>query len=103
MPNPPRKKGTDGEREVLRRFRDAGIPVFRSPASSIVDLYRESELPPLHILATRPDNGRWMVSLPLDELIPLLGDESLQIEVKRYRRFSLHTIWERKFGRYADG
>jgi hypothetical protein len=97
--NPPRAKGTGGEREVLRRFRDAGVPVFRSPASATVDLYREADGDPLHLLATRPDGGGWLVSLPLDELITLVGERPLQIEVKRYRRFKHHTLYESKFGR----
>ena len=99
MANPPRAKGTGGEREVLRSLARSGVTVYRSPASATVDLYREAGPDIIHALATRPDGGRWLVTLPLDELANLLTNQSLQIEVKRYRRFSLHTLFERKFGR----
>lgn len=115
MTNPPKQKGTSGETELLRLFHNVGGWVFegtvRAPASAGVDLIlpQESGFPstPLEVLATRPDRGRWLVTMNVFDFIDLFTaadlyvERPLHVEVKRYKRFSLHTIFEGKFGRHS--
>ena len=51
---------------------------------------------PIHALATRPDRGQWLVSIPLTDFLRML-DNRAEVEVKRYKKFSHHTIFEGKF------
>lgn len=112
MSNPSKQKGTGGETELLRLLADRGLTFVRTPASSPHDLTNalpgRLELQPLEVLATRPDRGGWLVTLRLDDFATLLrghaGDWDgapweTHVEVKRYARFSLHSIFEGKFGR----
>jgi hypothetical protein len=111
MANPPRKKGTGGETELLQLLQDATYGfafrnLVRTPASSRVDLAAPGEAGPINALATRPDRGQWLVTVDLDtfkQLVywsePAHREYAINIEVKRYSRFSLHTIFESKFGR----
>jgi hypothetical protein len=112
MANPPKKKGTGGETELLRLLADEGyLPFVRTPPTTTYDLTNARpnrlELEPLEVLATRPDRGEWLVTMRLPDFVRLLHmtDEygsdvwETHIEVKRYARFSLHTIFNSKFGR----
>lgn len=100
--NPPRKKGTKGEGEVVRACVDRGLIAVRTPAGSNYDVaVQGSTGRVIKVLATRPDKGRWLATVELEDLIHMLyghGDAAA-IEVKRYKRFSLHSIFEKKFGR----
>lgn len=101
MANPPKAKGTGGEREVLTKAISAyGLDATRTPASATYDIaVRGSTGRTIQVLATRPDHGRWLATIPLDDLFHMLQEhgDNARIEVKRYRRFALHTIWDRKF------
>jgi hypothetical protein len=109
MANPPKKKGTGGETELLRLLSDEGLAFVRTPPTSTYDLTNSLpgrlELEPLEVLATRPDRGQWLVTMRADQFAQLLlsyNDPDVwetHIEVKRYARFSLHTIFEGKFGK----
>jgi len=103
MTNKPRQKGTSGEREVLRLLAIDGL--VRTPASSLVDLARPGWNPVIKVLATRPDYGQWLFTIDLPTfkwLVASLDDHGfehrLDIEVKRYKKFAQHTIFESKFG-----
>lgn len=104
MSNPPKAKGTGGEREVKRAAEEAGFTVDRMPPSSKYDL-RIHAKPSMagrsvNALATRPDAGRWLVTIPLFEFLDLLGYRGYgaHVEVKRYKRFVHHRIFTEKFG-----
>lgn len=116
MTNPPKKKGTGGETELLRLLAAQGITFLRTPASTPYDLehfgtsFDPNDKPMLiEALATRPDRGQWLVTVDLPTFAILLNglmhalaamdeEPDVHIEVKRYARFSLHTIFEGKFG-----
>jgi hypothetical protein len=53
---------------------------------------------PVNVLATRPDRGRTLISITLDDLFRIIPMNTLHIEAKRYKRFALHTLYEEKFG-----
>ncbi len=108
MTNPSKAKGTGGETELLRSLQDVIPDLVRTPAASIIDLAAPGiELIPWEFLATRPDKGRWLISMDLEAFKDLWTEAGLitrrksavYIEVKRYKHFSLHSIWEKKFGR----
>lgn len=103
--NPPKKKGTGGENEVVAILVSAGLAARRTSPGMNYDVYvpGSNEDDPFEVLATRPDRGRWLATLPMDDLaelvrfynsVDLAGSHPVHIEVKRYRRFSLHTIFE---------
>lgn len=108
MANPPRKKGTQGEAEVLQALQLWLPRLVRNPSSSISDLTsppldQDSSLEAISVLTTRPDRGKWLATVDLDvfgwlasgveEVVPI------DIEVKRHAKFAHHSIWEEKFGR----
>jgi hypothetical protein len=109
-----KQKGTGGETELLRKLADYGIEVRRTPASTTYDLDREGKFP-IEVLATRPDRGRWLLTMDLETFASLLNShdrealslgysrDGLHIEVKRYARFVVHSIFEKKFGRSTSG
>ena len=106
MANPSKAKGTGGETELRLLLADVMPRLVRTPASSIVDLSQPGTSENEHsveLLATRPDRGRWLVTMSLEDLKRLweLADphDSVLIEVKRYARFAHHAIFERKFPR----
>jgi hypothetical protein len=102
--NASKKKGTKGETDLLRRFLDAGF-IARRTAPTLpydIDVHAHPSMARrVDVLATRPDRGRWLVTITLDEFLDLLRYRGYgaRVESKRYRHFSLHTIFERKFGR----
>lgn len=107
MANPPRQKGTGGETELLRILAGYGLTFARTAASSPYDLTNARpdvlEVDPLEVLATRPDRGQWLVTMRVSHFADLLsylrqGSWETHIEVKRYKRFSLHSTFEKKFG-----
>lgn len=101
MANPPRKKGTAAEGEVVNRARGAGLTAVRTPAGSTYDVQVQGSTGrTVNVLATRPDRGYWLVTITLDDLIHMLSQhgDAAHIEVKRYARFSLHSIFDKKFG-----
>lgn len=109
MANPSKQKGTGGETELLRILAGYKLTFVRTPASSPYDLTNAAphrfELHPLDLLATRPDRGEWLVTMRVDDFADLLKGHALggdpwetHIEVKRYKKFSLHTIFKGKFG-----
>lgn len=102
-----RQKGTGGEREVLNTLKAFGFPAVRNPAAALWDITSPSYMTelgaePLEVLATRPDRGRWLATVDLVSLTSWLSQledrPELRVEVKRYARFSLHSIYEKKFG-----
>lgn len=109
MANPPKQKGTAAETELVRKLNEwFGEGVFkRNETNGLYDIFRpEHETPgmvPFEVLATRPDRGQWLLTMNFDDFCGLLEGERpwcpVHIEVKRYARFSLHSIFEKKFGR----
>jgi Holliday junction resolvase len=105
--NPPRQKGTAGETELLRTLRSCGFEGFvRTPSSSNYDLDQPGHGPVIEVLATRPDRGDWLMTIDLTDFVSLLawatsgygeGPWAVHIESKRYKRFSLHSIFRSKF------
>jgi hypothetical protein len=112
MANQSKKKGTEGENELKSLLMDAGIEVHRTPASHPYDLRRgEGYDGGLDVLATRPDRGYWLATLRLGDFLDLvkMADDTystpwepfegpLNIEVKRYKSFAHHSLWDKKFG-----
>lgn len=104
MANPSKQKGTAGETELRKKLDFIGA--FRMPAGARFDLMVSGADPAIGLLATRPDRGEWLLTLRLEDFLDLrnpghLYDEhqrALNIEVKRYKKFSLHTIFASKFG-----
>lgn len=100
---PSKKKGTQGELEVLRLLQPHIPGLVRNPASALVDLSAPGKGMPVQILATRPDRGRWLFSMDYEDLailwdqVDLTDPPAIDIEVKRYVRFSTHQLFEQKF------
>jgi hypothetical protein len=105
MANPSKKKGTAGENEVRDLLAAAGIEVHRTAAGTRYDLERIGPFA-VEALATRPDRGQWLFTVDaatfaalvnaftvvgLSEGFPVNG---LQVEVKRRKKFALHTLWD---------
>lgn len=108
MANPSKQKGTGGETELVKLLDQFGIFTARTSPSTKWDLVRlgPNNKDAMPALATRPDRGEWLVTLSLHDYAALVRfadiqtgkDTPLRIEVKRYKRFSLHSIWQEKFG-----
>jgi len=103
MSTPAKKKGTAGETELVKAALKAGLFAQRMPPGANYDLFVEPPTgkvfgtsEPVTALATRPDRGQWLVSIPLPDFLRML-DTVAKVEVKRYARFSLHAIFEKKF------
>ena len=108
MSNPPKQKGTGGETELLRLL-EQHMPNRRWRKCEnghpwdieTVDVYDDDGLSGfvVRILATRPDRGQWLLSIPLITWAACdLRVDPIQVEVKRHARFAHHTIFEQKFG-----
>jgi Holliday junction resolvase len=97
MANPTKQKGTGGEREFKRLLESYGLDVDRMPASAKFDLrVNGSTGRRILCLATRPDRGKWLVTLTGDDFAHLLaehGDRAF-VEVKRWAAFPHHTLWQ---------
>lgn len=100
-----KQKGTGGETELLRMMETVGFVVRRTTPGERYDLDVTVGRWPIferavEVLATRPDHGRWLVTVDLPDFMDMLMHSGLgaHIEVKRYKRFSLHAIYEGKFG-----
>lgn len=105
MANASKQKGTAGETELLRLLELEGM--VRTAPTLPFDLCRPGWNPPIEVLATRPDRGQWLITLTLSDFKRLMLTldaaaepfvTEVHVEVKRYRRFSLHTIFNSKFG-----
>lgn len=111
MVNAPRKKGTGGETELVNLlnacFKHAKFQ--RTPASATYDIEKSGHYDtildaPLNVLAIRPDRGRWLMMMDLPDWVrvmtayPDLFEIPLHIEVKRFQRSAVHSIYEHKFG-----
>lgn len=118
MSNPSKQKGTDGETELKDKLAELGLRFVRTPAGYPFDLTNANpyrlELDPLEVLATRPDRGHWLMTMSLEHFAELLsgqptaethedepyagaGKWETHIEVKRYKRFALHSLFEEEF------
>lgn len=106
MVNKSKAKGTGGETELLKLLDITGM--VRTPPGTKWDLERSgwNSIRSIDALATRPDHGQWLVTMGIDTFkrMLLFLDEDIyppvtpiRIEVKRYKRFSLHTLFEGKF------
>jgi len=101
--NPPKQKGTGAETELKDKIDMLGL--VRTPPGTKWDLeFRGNpDMEPLELLATRPDRGEWLITLRLEDSLYILGFgppyTPLHIEVKRYKRFAHHKIFEDKFGK----
>jgi hypothetical protein len=104
MANPSKQKGTAEETAVVTALNEGyGMPAARrTPASSTYDIIVEGDFrdDPIDVLVTRPDRGERLYTLREKDFISLTIDDErvMHIEVKRYARFALHTIFEKKFG-----
>ena len=105
MANPSKAKGTGGETELMRLLNKHGWNFRRTSAGCVWDLEQEGKnthMVAIDILATRPDNGEWLFTTDLTGIgLGIIATAPVRIEVKRYRRFALHTIWVSKFRRKA--
>lgn len=102
-----KQKGTSGELEVLRRLEaiyGTGVVVRTLPASR-VDIIATGAYPTIGVLYTRPDRGRWLVTLSASDFEDLLEFATpialprLAVEVKRHAKFAHHSIYEQKLGK----
>ena len=104
MANPPKQKGTGFEREVKKRLEGAGFKVRRTPAGHRFDLEVEGDdkgyIESIHVLATRPDFGRALITMDMEDFLWLLkqGGPTAWIECKRFKRIAHHTLFENEVG-----
>ena len=101
MANPPKAKGTRFETEIVNRAKDYGLDAVREPASARWDVtVRGSTGRTIEALATRPDYGFPLVSIPLADFLHLLAahGDSAHIECKRYKKMAHHSLYANKFG-----
>lgn len=106
--NKPRRKGTAGETEFVNAAFAHGVVFERMPASSTFDLRRVVKhteaaelIEPINALATRPDRGRWLVTMTAEDfwyLLKAFPNRRSRVEVKRFKGFAHHTLFEEKFG-----
>ena|SRR6185295_1970350 len=108
MANPSKQKGTAAETEIVRMLAARGIVGVRTPPGSNFDVRVGPGMDGgLDCLWTRPDHGQWLVTIRAQDFLDFventvnlfeLDSAYLNIESKRYTRFSLHAIFEKKFG-----
>jgi hypothetical protein len=108
MANPPKQKGTGGETELRLELLELLPELKRTPPGTLWDLEQVGSTRPQQILGTRPDRGQWLITMSLDDYRDVMHrafdhgqTPAVRIEVKRYKRFSLHRIFQEKFGRSA--
>ena len=96
-----RQKGTRGETELKRVLEELFGRAFRrtSPGSAwdLETIDNAYDQGPINIVATRPDRGRWLLSMPPDHWQKDPFSQEIRVEVKRYARFALHKIYEETF------
>ena len=98
--NKPKAKGTGGETELVGYLQAAGFPASRTSPGMKHDITivgnRER---PLEVLATRPDRGQWLLTMRLEDFNDLYRTSMRQahVEVKRFKKFAHHSIFESKF------
>ena len=102
MANPSKAKGTAAETALLHDLNTlTGRTFRRTPPGTKYDLvsYGTPMAPVIRILATRPDYGRWLLTMPLaDWWDSAMPEAEIRVEVKRYKTFRHHGIWAEKFG-----
>lgn len=105
MSNPSKQKGTGGETELKGELEGTIRGLVRTPPTSDVDLAAPGHGERFRLLATRPDRGRWLISMPLEEFRALWSTAypeefgpAVGIEVKRHKAFAHHSIFEKKLG-----
>lgn len=109
MANPSKQKGTGEETRIVRAWNEyfGRDLARRTAASSTFDVLVQDGSPvfePLEVLVTRADRGGALYTVREGEFLRLFRDYALRahtpvhIESKRYKKFSLHTIFEKKFG-----
>lgn len=104
MANAAKKKGTQAESELRTKLNSYGFHFERTAPGTLWDLEQQGDLPgvtqPVNVLATRPDYGDWLFTTDLQGLVMgITPADNIRVEVKRYARFALHSIWKKKFGR----
>lgn len=93
-------KGTGGERELKalltqlcnRRFRKTGAGEpwdLEAPGTN--------EEEPIQILATRPDRGRWLLTMTPWDYTKSWATTEIRVEVKRWAKFWHHSEYEETF------
>lgn len=103
MANPPKRKGTAFETEIVRAAREHGLRAERtaptSPYDVVINMDSDGLAEVVNALATRPDRGQTLVTIPLSVFFDLLDVTGVEahVECKRYARFALHAIYESKF------
>jgi hypothetical protein len=104
--NPPKQKGTAEETSDVRDWWTVGRAAKREPAGAPYDVHVPAKngflVQIVETLATRSDRGERMVTMrhrDFRDLIEQLPHVEVHEEVKRYSRFALHSIFEKKFGR----
>jgi hypothetical protein len=98
---PSKQKGTGGEREIKLILEELFGREFRrtSPGCAwdmeTVDSAHDEG--PIEVLATRPDRGQWLVSMPPKHWWKDPYSQEIRVEVKRYKKHAHHTIYEETF------
>lgn len=105
MSNPPRQKGTAGETELLRLLNEKGFKFVRRPAGARTDLKHEAQkwatpTSTLRALATRADRSQWLFIIDLETFVSAFAPDTdtIELEVKRRKRFAHHTLYENELG-----
>jgi hypothetical protein len=98
-----RQKGTGGEREVLKLVQGVRPNARRTPPGSQFDIESQGTgiLSPIKVLATRPDRGRWLAVIDLEQFLEVLELDTLRpllVECKRRKTYSHHTMFETETG-----
>ena len=100
MANPSKQKGTKFETDIVNRGKDYGLDIRRMPASARYDIFvRSGTGRTIEALVTRPDYGKALATIRLDDLFHLLvahGDGA-HIEAKRLAKVAIHSIFDDKF------
>lgn len=102
MSNPSKQKGTGGETELLRILEGLFEREFRRTSHGepwdIEPVHYATDQGPIRVLAIRPDRGRWLLMLPPEDYVKDPFTQHMRVEVKRFARSAVHSIWEKKHG-----
>lgn len=106
MSSPSKQKGTAEETAIVNDWNSyLSHGARRMPAGARYDVHVDGHTAaPIDVLSTRADRGERLVTLRFHDFMRLHAlcvapAPELHIESKRYARFSLHTIFESKFGK----